>query len=123
MFFKLDVLNDMIQMQLWTRKSVCLWLHSLCILQGGAEDFFFSGSFFYIPPPRSIQIFRTPQAISRKINTPPPPSPLPRNIKINICIIVNYICLKSQETCLIRIYLHVLYLQTVLVIAGPGITI
>ena len=77
-------------------------LHSLCILQGGAEDFFFSGSFFYIPPPRSIQIFRTPQAISRKINTPPPPSPLPRNIKINICIIVNYICLKSQETCLIR---------------------
>ena len=53
-------------------------LHSLCMLQGGAEDFFFSGSFFYIPPPRSIQIFRTPQAISRKINTPPSPLPPPK---------------------------------------------
>ena len=69
---------------------------------GGGRGFFFSAARFLYPPPRSIQIFRTPQAISRKINTPPPPSPLPRNIKINICIIVNYICLKSQETCLIR---------------------
>ena len=31
-----------------------------------------------------------------------PPSFLTRNIKINICIIVHYICLKFQETCLIR---------------------
>ena len=77
-------------------------LHSLCMLQGGAEDFFFSGSFFYIPPQGPYKFSEPPKQSAEKLIPPPPPSPLPRNIKINICIIVNYICLKSQETCLIR---------------------
>ena len=37
---------------------------------GGDRGFFFQRLVFLYPPPRSIQIFRTPQAISRKINTP-----------------------------------------------------
>ena len=80
-----------------------LGLHTLCMLQGGggggAEDFFFSGSFFYIPPQGPYKFSEPPKQSAEKLI---PPSPLPRNIKINICIIVNYICLKSQETCLIR---------------------
>ena len=42
---------------------------------GGGRGFFFQRLVFLYPPPRSIQIFRTPQAISRKINTPPLPPP------------------------------------------------
>ena len=45
---------------------------------GGGRGFFFQRLVFLYPPPRSIQIFRTPQAISRKINTPPPPLPPPK---------------------------------------------
>ena len=37
-----------------------LRLHSLCILQGGAEDFFFSGSFFLYPPPKVHTNFQNP---------------------------------------------------------------
>ena len=74
-------------------------IHYVCYR--GGRGFFFSAARFFISPPRSIQIFIIPQAISRKMNTPPPSS-LTRNIKINICIIVHYICLKFQETCLIR---------------------
>ena len=83
-------------------EKFALRLHSLCMLQGGAEDFFFSGSFFYIPPQGPYKFSEPPKQSAEKLIPPPPPSPLPRNIKINICIIVNYICLKSQETCLIR---------------------
>lgn len=45
---------------------------------GGGRGFFFQRLVFLYPPPRSIQIFRTPQAISRKINTPPSPLPPPK---------------------------------------------
>ena len=38
----------------------------------GAEDFFLSGSLFYIPP-RSIQIFIIPPKQLAEMNTPPPP--------------------------------------------------
>ena len=98
------------------RKKVCLngradatevktslgCIHYVCY-RGGQRIFFFSGSFFYIPPPQGPYKFsEPPKQSAEKLIPPPPPSPLPRNIKINICIIVNYICLKSQETCLIR---------------------
>ena len=62
-FFKILVPLD----QCWTMVR----LHSLCMLQGG-RGFFFSAARFFISPPRSIQIFIIPQAISRKMNTPPP---------------------------------------------------
>ena len=68
---------------------------------GGAEDFFFQRLVFLYPPQGPYKFSETPKQSAEKL-IPPPPSPLPRNIKINICIIVNYICLKSQETCLIR---------------------
>ena len=51
-------------------------LHSLCMLRGGGggdRGFFFQRLVFFISPPRSIQIFIIPQAISRKMNIPPPP--------------------------------------------------
>ena len=52
-------------------------LHSLCMLQGGGggggQRIFFSAARFFISPPRSIQIFRTPKAISRKNEYPPLP--------------------------------------------------
>ena len=77
-----------------------LRLHSLCMLQGGGGDFFFSAARFFISPPQGPYKFsEPPQAISRKMNTPPP-SPLTRNIKINICIIVRDMFNKNIERAL-----------------------
>ena len=59
--------------------NICLGvrLHSLCMLQGGAEDFFFSGSFFYIPPQGPYKFSEPPKQSAEKLIPPPPPSPLP----------------------------------------------
>ena len=77
-------------------------IHYVCY-RGGQRIFFSAARFFISPPPQGPYKFSEPTKQSaEKLIPPPPPSPLPRNIKINICIIVNYICLKSQETCLIR---------------------
>ena len=69
----------------------------------GDRRFFFQRLVFYIPPP-------PPPKVHTNFHNPPsnqpkneyPPSSLTKNIKINICIIVHYICFKSQETCLMR---------------------
>ena len=50
-----------------------LRLHSLCILQGGAEDFFFSGSFFYIPPQGPYKFSEPPKQSAEKLIPPLPP--------------------------------------------------
>ena len=68
------------------------------MLQGG-QRIFFSAARFFISPPRSIQIFRTPPSNQPK-NEYPPPSPLTRNIKINICIIVRDMFNKDIERAL-----------------------
>ena len=66
---------------------------------GGGRGFFFQRLVFLYPPQGPYKFSEPPKQSAEKLI---PPLPLPRNIKINICIIVNYICLKSQETCLIR---------------------
>ena len=58
--------------------SVCPKAAFIMYAKGGGRGFFFQRLVFLYPPPRSIQIFRTPQAISRKINTPPSPLPPPK---------------------------------------------
>ena len=58
------------------REKPAIRLHSLCMLQGGAEDFFFSGSFFYIPPQGPYKFSEPPKQSAEKL-IPPPPSPLP----------------------------------------------
>ena len=50
-----------------------LRLHSLCMLQGGAEDFFFSGSFFYIPPQGPYKFSEPPKQSAEKLIPPLPP--------------------------------------------------
>ena len=62
---------------------------------GGAEDFFFQRLVFLYPPKVHTNFHNPPS--NQPKNEYPPPSSLTRNIKINICIIVHYICLKFQE--------------------------
>ena len=56
-------------------QCAALRLHSLCILQGGAEDFFFSGSFFYIPPQGPYKFSEPPKQSAEKLIPPLPPPP------------------------------------------------
>ena len=87
---------------------IAIRLHSLCMLQGGGGGggggggrgffFFFSGSVFFYPPQGPYKFSEPPQTISRKMNYPP--SPLTRNIKINICIIVRDMFNKNIERAL-----------------------
>ena len=65
---------------------------------GGGRGFFFQGLGFLYPPQGPYKFSEPPQAISRKMNTPP--SPLTRNIKINICIIVRDMFNKNIERAL-----------------------
>ena len=67
---------------------------------GGGTGFFFQRLGFLYPPPRSIQIFRTPPPPSNQPKNEYPPSPLTRNIKINICIIVRDMFNKNIERAL-----------------------
>ena len=60
----------------YTIKVAILRLHSLCMLQGrggGGQRIFFSAARFFISPPRSIQIFRTPPSNQPKNEYPPLP--------------------------------------------------
>ncbi len=45
-------------------------LHSLCMLQGGTEDFFFSGPFFYIPPKAHTNFHNPPKQSAEKLIPP-----------------------------------------------------
>ena len=68
--------------------------------RGGKRIFFSAARFFISPAKVHTNFHNPPQAISQKNEYPP--SSLTGNIKINIWIIVHYICLKIHETCLIR---------------------
>ena len=70
--------------------------------RGGKRIFFSAARFFISPPPHKVHTnFHNPPPSNQPKNEYPPSS-LTGSIKINIWIIVHYICLKIQETCLIR---------------------